>query len=340
MGETSRRFGRDLVALGPHRGAHRVALRAAVSIAVPLLVLWAIGRLDLSVYAAFGAFASLYGRHDPYPVRLRMQTAAGALFLGVMLIGTLCSAAGVHVVVSVLVVAVVAFAVSVLAQAARWHPPGALFAVFATGATATIPADGTSFAALLVVGAATVLWSLAVTSVIALVRRGPRGVLPLRPPQWQRPDLLAAAGVGIGALAAGLAGLALVGSHWYWAMVAAVAALGGTQLTARLVRGLQRLGGTLVGVLIAAGVLALQLPPIATIAVAVLCQAGAELFIGRNYGLAMIFVTPLALLMIDLAVPSDPAVLLQDRVLDTLIGVVIGTVVAVVSAALRRRLAH
>lgn len=51
----------------------------------------------------------------------------------------------------------------------------------------------------------------------------------------------------------------------------------------------------------------------------------------------MLFVTPLVLLMIDLAVPSDPAELLRDRVLDTIIGVAIGTVIAVLSAWVGRR---
>jgi len=64
---------------------------------------------------------------------------------------------------------------------------------------------------------------------------------------------------------------------------------------------------------------------------------GAELFVGRNYGIAMVFITPLALLMISLASPATPGMLLRDRVLETVIGVAVGTVVAIVSAALRRR---
>ncbi|MFX5752291.1 FUSC family protein, partial [Acinetobacter baumannii] len=67
--------------------------------------------------------------------------------------------------------------------------------------------------------------------------------------------------VGVAALLAGVAGVLLIGSHWYWAMVGAVAAVGGAHVTARLIRGVQRLVGTLVGVLIAAGLLALNLPP-------------------------------------------------------------------------------
>lgn len=120
-------------------------------------------------------------------------------------------------------------------------------------------------------------------------------------------------------------------------MVAAVAALSGAHLLAQLTRALQRLVGTLLGVALAAGILSLHLPPLAVIAVVVVCQAGAELFVGRNYAITMVFVTPLALLMIELAAPSDPLVLLRDRTIDTLIGVIVGVAVAVLGGVLLRQ---
>lgn len=43
--------------------------------------------------------------------------------------------------------------------------------------------------------------------------------------------------------------------------------------------------------------------------------------------------------MVSLASPVAPEMLLRDRVIETLIGVAVGTVVAIVSAALRRRFA-
>ncbi|MFT4305617.1 MAG: FUSC family protein [Microbacterium sp.] len=338
MGESRGRVWTGVVRVAPYRGEHRVAIRAAVCIAVPLLVLWLIGRLDLSVFATFGAFASLYGRFDRYPDRLRMQLSAAGTLITAMLIGTAVAVLDAPDIVRVAVVAVVAAAVALLAEANRWHPPGALFAVFAAGATATLPVGPVAFAEVLLVGGAAAAFSLLVTVGIALVRGGVRSEGPRRAGRgidgqaWQL-----AFTVGVGALLAGLAGLLLVGTHWYWAMVAAVAALGGAHVTARIIRGLQRLVGTAIGVLIAAGLLELQLPPLATILVAVICQVGAELFIARNYGIAMLFITPLALLMIELAVPADPAELLGDRLLDTLIGVAVGTLVAVGSATLRRR---
>lgn len=340
MAESRGRVWTGVIRVGPHRGDHRVAVRAVLSVGVPLLALLLIGRLDLSVYASFGAFAALYGRTDGPRARVRMQATAGAILVASMLVGTAVSFLAFPALVSVAVVAALAATVTLFAYRAQWHPPGALFAVFAAGATASFPATATTFATVLIVGGVSVLWSLLVTTVFVLVRRGswasPRRPRPrIGPVAWEM-----TATVGTAALLAGVAGVLLVGTHWYWAMVGAVAAVGGAHVTARLIRGVQRLTGTLLGVLIAAGLLALQLPPWLVIVVAVALQAGAELFVGRNYGIAMLFITPLALLMVSLASPVAPAMLLRDRVVETVIGVAVGTVVAIVSAVLRRRSPH
>ena len=325
-----------LIRIDPRRGDHRVALRAAVSVAVPLLVLLALGRLDLSIYASFGSFAALYGRHDDYADRIRMQAAAGVTLIAAMLLDTalaFCAMAGI---VDVVIISFAAALITLLAYVWHWHPPGAIFVVFAVGACATLPATAMSFIGVLVGGGASVGFAVAVTTTLALLRDGlrrrtPRRRLPIGAVGWEM-----AITVGIGVLLAGAAALLIVGTHWYWAMIGAVAAVSGAHVTSRLIRGAQRLIGTLLGVLLAAGLLALAMPPALTIVVAIILQAGAELFIGRNYGIAMLFVTPLALLMVHLVAPIDPALLLGDRILDTVIGVVIGTLVAIVSAALRR----
>ncbi|MDF2046664.1 MULTISPECIES: FUSC family protein [Microbacterium] len=337
MAESRGRVWTGVIRVGPRQGDHRVALRAVISVGAPLLVLLLIGRLDLSVYASFGAFAALYGRADRPRTRVGMQATAGAVLVGSMLVGTLLSFLATPALASVAVVAVLAAAVTLFAYRKRWHPPGALFAVFAAGATASFPATAATFGLVLLVGGASVVWSLVVTTAFALGRRASwrrpeRTRPPIGPVAWEM-----TATVGVAALLAGIAGALLIGTHWYWAMVGAVAAVGGAHVTARLIRGVQRLVGTLLGVLIAAGLLALDLPPWLVIVVAVALQAGAELFVGRNYGIAMIFITPLALLMVSLASPVTPDLLLRDRVLETVIGVAVGTVVAIVSAGLRRR---
>jgi len=340
VAESRGRVWTGVIRVGPHRGDHRVAVRAVLSVGIPLLVLLALGRLDLSVYASFGAFAALYGRTDLPRTRVRMQSVAGAVLVSCMLVGTALSALATPALASVTVVALLAAVVTLFAYRAQWHPPGALFAVFAAGATASFPATAETFLTVILVGGASVLWSMLVTTVFILARRGSwRRPARTRPPigsvAWEM-----TATVGVAALLAGVAGALLVGTHWYWAMVGAVAAVGGAHVTARLIRGVQRLVGTLLGVLIAAGLLALDLPPWVVLLVAVALQAGAELFVGRNYGIAMLFITPLALLMVSLASPVAPEMLLRDRVIETVIGVAVGTIVAIVSAGLRRRSAR
>ena len=338
VAESRGRLWTGVLRVAPHSGDHRVALRAAISVAVPLLVLWAVGRLDLGMYASFGAFAALYGRKDPFGDRLRMQAAAGGVLIAAMLAGTGLSVLGAPALVSVFAVAALASLVTLLAYTMQWHPPGPLFVVFAAGATASIPASGGSFADVVIVGGASALFALVVTTVFAAASA--RGLPPVAThKQPLRVGMLAgemAITVGVAASLAGTAGLVL-GSHWYWATVGAVAAVSGAHVSARLIRGLQRLAGTLVGVVVAAGILALHLPPLAVIAVAVVLQAGAEMFIGRNYGIAMIFVTPLALLMVELASSTPAEVLLRDRAVETVIGVTAGTLIALASAAVRRR---
>jgi len=328
-----------VIRVAPYDRDHTVAIRAAISVGVPLLVLWAMGRLDLSIYASFGAFASLYGRTDPIGDRVRMQAAAGAVLVTAMLIGTATSVAQLAAPWAIVVVSAVASVVTLLAYSAQWHPPGALFIVFAAGATASVPADATRLIDVLAVGLAAVVFSILITLVYEAVSA--RGL----PRLAQTKNCIAvgavatemAVTVAVATLLGGIAGLLLLDSHWYWAMVGAVAAVSGPHVKARIIRGLQRLIGTALGVLVAAAILALGVPPLGVILIAVGLQATAELFVGRNYAIAMIFITPLALLMVQLAAPTTVGVLLSDRLGETLIGIVAGTAVAVVSAFVRSR---
>lgn len=113
-------------------------------------------------------------------------------------------------------------------------------------------------------------------------------------------------------------------------MVAAVAAFGGSDHATRVVRGLHRIVGTLLGVGVAAAVLGLHPRGVAAVLVIVVLQVGAELLVGRNYALALLCVTPLALMMSQLAHERPVGPLLADRAASTAIGALlaIGALVA------------
>ena len=141
--------------IGPHRGAHWVALRAGTCVLVPLLLLLATGHTDWCVYAAFGAFTSVYGRYRSYGDRARMQAVAGALLVTAVVTGTATAALPDPRWTVVLGAAVWAGVGGLVSDARDWHPPGALFLVFGYAVCAQVPADaGTVPVALGVCGAA------------------------------------------------------------------------------------------------------------------------------------------------------------------------------------------
>lgn len=52
---------------------HHPALRCAVGVFVPLFMLVLLGRLDLAIFASFGAFTGIYGRREPHGIRFAQR---------------------------------------------------------------------------------------------------------------------------------------------------------------------------------------------------------------------------------------------------------------------------
>ena len=60
--------------------------------------------------------------------------------------------------------------------------------------------------------------------------------------------------------------------------------------------------------------------------------------IGMNYALGQIFVTPMALLMTTLAAPGEAADMALARILDTVLGAGVGTVLALAFSSVQERI--
>ncbi|WP_225821567.1 FUSC family protein [Streptomyces naphthomycinicus] len=148
---------------------------------------------------------------------------------------------------------------------------------------------------------------------------------------WHRLTPLAplAARTALGCALAGYAALALGVGRPYWALVTA-ASLYQANVTLTWSRGVQRVVGNLVGVLAFAALAPLaHLHPAALVLCCLALNFGAEALIGRNYWLGSVCVTPMALLITEFARTQDPAELITDRVVDTLVGALVGFVAAV-----------
>lgn len=338
----------EMFTIAPANKDHHVAIRCAVGVFVPLITLVLLGRLDLAIFASFGAFTGIYGRGEMHRKRLFIQVRAGSLMLVVILLASLLAravqAGGFSGAAStwllVLATTLVAGACSLVIARWRHRPAGSLFHIFAFAAIASIPNQPPLWQCMLV--------AVLTTAFCLLVGLSSR-VLRSRRTPWEMPvparltvkEKKAARMEAVGYLAAaGLAGtLATFAGHWlgfghnYWAMVAAVVPLVGRTTRHRISRGVQRIIGTVLGLVVLAGIIALNPAPWQMVLVMAICQFGAELYIARQYVLAQIFVTPLALVSTLLVAPAAPGILLRDRIVETVIGAAVGIAVVLAPSA-------
>ncbi|MGW6692765.1 FUSC family protein [Rhodococcus sp. NPDC054953] len=87
-------------------------------------------------------------------------------------------------------------------------------------------------------------------------------------------------------------------------------------------RAAHRFLGTLIGLAVLAGLALFDLHGAALVVALALSMAGIEAYLVRNYGLAMVFITPLAMILGGLGAPGDLVAVSRDRFLETVIGVV------------------
>lgn len=112
----------------------------------------------------------------------------------------------------------------------------------------------------------------------------------------------------------------------YWIPLSCVAVMAGSSMVATFHRALQRSIGTFIGILIASCILYFK-PSGYPIALFILCfTAMIELFIVKNYGLAVIFITPNALLLAETITGGEFSFFhfASARIIDVVIGSAIG----------------
>jgi hypothetical protein len=315
-----------------------VALRAGITLAVPLAVLAAVNRTDLILYPTFGAFAAVYGRGPSVRARLAVRSEA-ALWL------CACVTAGAAVGtfhrewLAIIVTALVALAGSVLAGQRGWQPPGPVLGVFAVAVPASVPVDASRIGVAFALSAVTALLAVSLDGVWLVLRAFGVAADVDGDERDRVPARLAAVGGLRTAAAVVAAGGLSTGLHWghpYWAMIAAAAATSGPTVSDRVVRGVHRVIGTLVGLAVTDAVLEIRPGIATTVAIAVLCQMAAQLLVRRNYALSLVFITPMAILMVELGRRQPLHALLRDRALETVLGAACGIVVTLLVTLLAR----
>ncbi|MBA0047327.1 FUSC family protein [Mycobacteroides sp. LB1] len=159
-------------------------------------------------------------------------------------------------------------------------------------------------------------------------------VLVVRPSIWYRlrrsvrfrsHATITAGRVGIACLGAGVLSAAVGLTRPQWAILSAlvIVHLGPDRLHGT-VRGLQRFAGTLIGLGLFAVLYQLSLTGYALIAAIATLQFCTELFLPRNYAVAVMFVTPIALLSAGVVTLHGSVIsIVRDRLAETMIGVAV-----------------
>lgn len=292
------------------------------------------GHTALAPAAALGGLTAVHARFEPYPVRARLLAAIGAGLVLCVALGSVAGAAGWGPVPVVILVAGVAAIAKLLTDAIGSGPPGGLIFVLAVATTSVLPVTW---------GQAGVQIGVAVVGALVAWTVGLAGWPFSRTPHekpaaWREGvrsslrshELPRAAKVGGGVLAAGLLAYALNLGHPYWTMIAAAAVLQSTHLQHTFHRTIQRVLGTLVGVVLSGLLIAAGLPTPATLACIVLALLCGELTVIRNYALAMVFITPLTLLLGSLLNQDSAVAMALDRLVDTVLGALVGLAAALV----------
>ena len=134
--------------------------------------------------------------------------------------------------------------------------------------------------------------------------------------------------ITVAAVAASFLAHALGWGHPSWAAIGAASTLQGRHIHTTTPRAIQRAVGTAVGALLAWPLLEAHLGFWWVVAVVVALQVVTEVIVSRQYALAMLTITPMALLMTSFGDPSGGQLAL-DRGLTTALGALVGVLLTI-----------
>lgn len=300
---------------------------AALASGLPLLVGAWFDHLDYGLVSSLGGLVFLYLPDTPLYHRTVLLMAC-AFGMGA------CYALGVmsHFVPPLLVVVLTGIAI-VVTMVCRFYgvsPPGSLFFIMAAAIGAYSPVEVLQVplrVGLLDLGCLLACVIAFFYSLYVLRRQAPQPVPPLPPATF---DFVVFDSVVIG-LFVGISlalAQALQLQRPYWVPVSCLAVMQGASLRVVWNKQVHRIAGTGLGLVLAWGLLALPLDPWSVSLLIMALTFVIETLVVRHYGLAVIFITPLTILLAEAARlgQGSPAAMLQARFFDTVLGCVVGLI--------------
>lgn len=298
---------------------------AGICIGFCLFVGWYFDKMQYGSLSSLGALTILYFTHAPLAKRMihLMVCAFGIAFA--FAFGNVMSF---HPVASVFALGSIAFLAHLVTSYFDIPPPRNFFFIMVAALavnTPFIPTEVPTHVGLVTMGAMlSVLFAFLYSVFVA------KNVVELpqrRKMKKKRYTKIVESSIIGFSCALGLAiGFLLKLESPYWICIAIVAVLQGKNLTHTSHRNFQRILGTFAGVGLTWCIVGLQPNPLALVIILASLQVIIEMLIVKNYMLATIFITPLTILLAEASTGMhlDPDVLMKMRLLDTVIGSVIG----------------
>jgi hypothetical protein len=224
----------------------------------------------------------------------------------------------------------IAILVSMVCRVYAVEPPGSLFFIMAAAIGAYSPIEVLQvplYVGLLTMGCLLACLIAFFYSIYILRLQPPQSVTPLPPVTF---DFVIFDSIIIG-LFVGIS-LALAQAlhleRAYWVPMSCLAVIQGVSLRAVWNKQVHRIAGTGLGLLLAWGLLALPLDKWSISLMMMLLAFLIETLVVRHYGLAVIFITPLTIFLAEAAQLENDSLntMLQARLLDTVLGSVVGLV--------------
>lgn len=316
---------RHLVTIHPTDRPWELPVGAAVATGLPLFIGAFFDRLDFGLASSLGGLCFLYLPATPLSHRMVMQMACGFGLIACYALGVMS-----HF-VPLAQVPVLTFAAILVTMVCRFYGvgmPGSLFFVMVAAIGADLPVTVMEVPArvgLVAMGAVLACLIGFLYSVQVLRRRAPQ---PGPPPGPASFDFVVFDSVVIG-LCVGVSLAAAKGlgvEQAYWVPVSCLAVIQGASLRAVWNKKLQRILGTLAGLLLAWGLFLLPLGPwtIALIMTGLILVI--ETMVVRHYAIAVVFITPLTILLAEATTMGQGHVaeMIQARLLDTVLGSFVG----------------
>lgn len=300
-------------------------LLAGLCVGSCLSVGWYLDKPDYGNLACIGALVILYFTHASLSKRMIHLAICAFGFSTAFAVGSLFSF---NPLLSAVALGLITFLAHYITSYFDIPPPGNFFFVMVAAVATSIPFEAELIplrVGLVTMGAMfSVLLAFFYSIFIAKKVKEPKSRRILKKKRYT--SIVASLILGLAMFFALLVGNLLGLESAYWIPISALAILQGKDLIHAKQRNLHRIIGTFLGMGLTWMLLLLHPEGLTVVLIIAALQFIIELIIVRNYGLAVIFITPLTIFLAEnsAGMMINSTELMQSRILDTVIGSLIG----------------